>query len=141
MGELDLTDFSAGGVPLTPILSDMWGMERSWTLDACRTRGGYQGLEEANSMEPADVLNTVRNLGLHGRSDVGSPTGLKWSFLPPSDDGPRYLAANADESKPGTHKNTPHLIANPYAPLGGMTICSRAVCCERTFIYLRDEVT
>ena len=47
MSELNLTDIPGGVVPLTPILTDMWGEDRSWTLDAYRARGGYQGWEKA----------------------------------------------------------------------------------------------
>ena len=28
--------------PLTPILTNGWGEDRSWTLDSYRARGGYQ---------------------------------------------------------------------------------------------------
>ncbi|SQC01591.1 hypothetical protein [Mobiluncus curtisii] len=85
MSELNLTDIPGGEVPLTPILSDMWGVDRSWTLEAYRARGGYQGLAKANSMDPAEVLAAVKNSGLRGRGGAGFPAGLKWSFLPPDD--------------------------------------------------------
>ena len=45
--------------PLTPILTNGWGEERSWTLDSYRSRGGYQGLEKARTMEPADIVQAV----------------------------------------------------------------------------------
>ena len=46
--------------PLTPILTNGWGEERSWTLDSYRSRGGYQGLEKARTMEPADIVQASR---------------------------------------------------------------------------------
>lgn len=124
---------------LTPILSATWGQDRSWTLDVYRANGGYAGWEKAKNMDPADILNAVKESGLRGRGGAGFPTGLKWSFLPPDDGGPRYLVVNADESEPGTCKDIPQLMANPHMLLEGMAICSRAIGCKHAFIYLRGE--
>ena len=101
-----MTTYRAPG-PLTPVLTHGWGQERSWTLDSYRERGGYQGLEKARTMEPAAIIDAVKASGLRGRGGAGFPTGLKWSFLPPDDGGPRYLVVNADESEPGTCKDIP----------------------------------
>ena len=89
-------------VALTPILTRGWGSDRSWTLESYLSRGGYEGLKKANTMEPAEIVETVKASGLRGRGGAGFPTGLKWSFLPPDDGLPRYLVVNADESEPGT---------------------------------------
>ena len=43
--------------PLTPILTNGWGEDRSWTLDSYRSRGGYQGLEKARTMEPVSYTH------------------------------------------------------------------------------------
>ena len=131
--------FSKPGI-LTPIVSRGWDEERSWTLESYRSRGGYKGLERALSMDPADITNAVKTAGLRGRGGAGFPTGLKWSFLPPDDGGPRYLVVNADESEPGTCKDIPLLMANPHVLIEGMEITSRAIRCEHAFIYLRGEV-
>lgn len=131
--------FSKPGI-LTPIVSRGWDEERSWTLESYRSRGGYKGLERALTMDPADITNAVKTAGLRGRGGAGFPTGLKWSFLPPDDGGPRYLVVNADESEPGTCKDIPLLMANPHVLLEGMAITSRAIRCEHAFIYLRGEV-
>lgn len=131
--------FSKPGI-LTPIVSRGWDEERSWTLESYRSRGGYKGLERALSMDPADITNAVKTAGLRGRGGAGFPTGLKWSFLPPDDGGPRYLVVNADESEPGTCKDIPLLMANPHVLIEGMAITSRAIRCEHAFIYLRGEV-
>ena len=112
--------------PLTPILTNGWGEERSWTLDSYRSRGGYQGLEKARTMEPADIVQAVKDSGLRGRGGAGFPSGLKWSFLPPADGGPRYLVVNADESEPGTCKDIPLIMGNPHVLIEGIAITSRA---------------
>ena len=127
--------------PLTPILTNGWGEDRSWTLDSYRARGGYQGLEKARTMEPAEIVQVVKDSGLRGRGGAGFPTGLKWSFLPPADGGPRYLVVNADESEPGTCKDIPLIMGNPHVLIEGIAITSRAIGCDHAFVYLRGEVT
>nr|WP_144016989.1 NADH-quinone oxidoreductase subunit NuoF [Beutenbergia cavernae] len=125
---------------LTPVLSDIWDAPRSWTLEAYRERGGYRALEEARSRKPEEIVDAVKASGLRGRGGAGFPTGLKWSFLPPPDGGPRYLVVNADESEPGTCKDIPLMLANPHALIEGSAITSYAIGCDHAFIYLRGEV-
>ncbi|WP_022917197.1 NADH-quinone oxidoreductase subunit NuoF [Ruania albidiflava] len=125
---------------LTPVLSDLWDAPRSWKLEAYQDAGGYQALRTALSMETADLVTMVKDSGLRGRGGAGFPTGLKWSFLPPPDGGPRYLVVNADESEPGTCKDVPLMMANPHVLLEGVIITSMAIGCHRAFIYIRGEV-
>lgn len=125
---------------LTPILSDIWDAERSWSLETYRSRGGYQALATAMDMAPGDVVETVKGSGLRGRGGAGFPTGLKWSFLPAPDGGPRYLVVNADESEPGACKDVPLMMANPHALIEGVAITSYAIGGNHAFIYLRGEV-
>ncbi|MGO1511537.1 MAG: NADH-quinone oxidoreductase subunit NuoF [Actinomycetaceae bacterium] len=124
---------------LTPVLSDIWDAPRSWTLDTYREHGGYEGWARAQAMEPADIVSLVKSSGLRGRGGAGFPTGLKWSFLPPADGGPRYLVVNADESEPGTCKDIPLLLANPHSLIEGMAITSYAIGGHHAFVYLRGE--
>ena len=131
--------FTAPGT-LTPVVTDMWDVRRSWTLDAYRAYGGYRGLAAAQAMEPAAIVETVKASGLRGRGGAGFPTGLKWSFLPAPDGKPRYLVVNADESEPGTCKDIPTIMANPQMLIEGVAITSRAIGCDHAFIYLRGEV-
>jgi NADH-quinone oxidoreductase subunit F len=125
---------------LMPLLTSRWGNERSWTLEAYRRAGGYEALAKALKMEPAQVLGQVKDSGLRGRGGAGFPTGVKWSFLPPPDGGPRYLVVNADESEPGTCKDIPLMMADPHSLIEGAIITSYAIGCHHAFIYLRGEV-
>ncbi len=134
-----MTTFATPG-PLTPILTKGWDEERSWTLDSYLSRGGYEGLKRANTMEAAEIVNAVKASGLRGRGGAGFPTGLKWSFLPPDDGRARSLVVNADESEPGTCKDIPTIMANPHVLIEGVAITSRAINCRHAFIYLRGEV-
>lgn len=126
--------------PLTPVLSDTWDADRSWTLASYVDRGGYEGLRAALAQDPADVVATVKASGLRGRGGAGFPTGMKWGFLPAPDGGPRYLVVNADESEPGTCKDIPLMLASPQALVEGVAITSYAIGCDHAFIYVRGEV-
>ena len=134
-----MTTYRAPGPP-TPAHTPGGGQARPPPLDSYRQRGGYQGLERARTMEPAAIIDAVKASGLRGRGGAGFPTGLKWSFLPPDDGGPRYLVVNADESEPGTCKDIPLIMGNPHVLIEGIAITSRAIGCDHAFVYLRGEV-
>jgi NADH-quinone oxidoreductase subunit F len=126
---------------LTPILSDVWDKDRSWTLEAYTEHAhGYQALEKALGLSPDILVQTVKDSGLRGRGGAGFPTGMKWGFLPKPDGGPRYLVVNADESEPGTCKDTPLMYANPHSLVEGVAITSYAIGCNHAFIYVRGEI-
>lgn len=134
-----VTQFSEPSV-LTPVVSDMFDKPMSWKLDTYRAHGGYEGLAKAWGYGDGEITNIIKESGLRGRGGAGFPTGLKWSFLPPPDGGPRYLVVNADESEPGTCKDIPIMMANPHALIEGMAICLLAIGGHHGFIYLRGEV-
>jgi len=125
---------------LSPVLTTLWGTDRSWTLDVYREHGGYEAWTKAQGMAPADIVTQVKDSGLRGRGGAGFPAGLKWTFLPKPDGGPRYLVVNADESEPGTCKDIPLLMANPHVLIEGMAITAYAIGCHHAFVYLRGEV-
>src|SRR5690625_426698 len=111
---------------LTPVLSDIWDADRSWSLASySESAYGYQALRSALRTEPAELITMVKDSGLRGRGGAGFPSGLKWSFLPEPDGGPRYLVVNADESEPGTCKDIPLMLANPHSlKIGRAHVCT-----------------
>ena len=125
---------------LTPILTDNWDAERSWTLASYEARGGYAGLKKALSMPQDDVIAAVKDSGLRGRGGAGFPTGMKWSFIPQDNPNPKYLVVNADESEPGTCKDIPLMMASPHTLVEGVIISSYAIRANKAFIYVRGEV-
>ena len=125
---------------LSPVLSQHWDAEQSWTMKTYLDHGGYAGLRAALAMDPADVVTAVKDSGLRGRGGAGFPTGMKWGFLPAPDGGPRYLVVNADESEPGTCKDIPTMLASPQLLIEGVVITSFAIGCHHAFIYIRGEV-
>ena len=125
---------------LTPILTRFWDDPQSWTLATYERYDGYKALKKALTMPQADLVQLTKDSGLRGRGGAGFPTGMKWGFLPPPDGGPRYLVVNADESEPGTCKDTPLMMATPQVLVEGAIITSFAIGCNHAFIYLRGEV-
>jgi NADH-quinone oxidoreductase subunit F len=127
-------------VQLTPILTKFWDAPESWSLKTYEDNEGYQALKQALGMSQTALVDMAKDSGLRGRGGAGFPTGLKWSFLPPPDGGPRYLVVNADESEPGTCKDIPLMMAAPHFLLEGVAITSFAIGCNHAFIYVRGEV-
>ncbi len=125
---------------LTPVLTKDWGTERSWTLPVYESTGGYGALRTALSMAQDDVIAAVKDSGLRGRGGAGFPTGMKWSFIPQDNPKPKYLVVNADESEPGTCKDTPLMMASPHTLLEGVIISSYAIRAHTAFIYIRGEI-
>ena len=126
---------------LTPILSAHWDDKDSFTLEGYKRHGGYKASEKALAMEPDAVIQMIKDSGLRGRGGAGFPTGMKWGFIPQGDNKDHYLVVNADESEPGTCKDTPLLMANPHVLIEGCIIACHAIRAKQAFIYIRGEVT
>jgi NADH-quinone oxidoreductase subunit F len=126
---------------LTPVLSAHWDEADSFTIAAYKRNGGYTAIAKALEMQPDAVIQLVKDSGLRGRGGAGFPTGNKWGFIPQGDNKEHYLVVNADESEPGTCKDTPLLMANPHVLIEGVIIGSYAIRANYAFIYIRGEVT
>jgi NADH-quinone oxidoreductase subunit F len=126
---------------LTPVLSAHWDEADSFTIAGYKRNGGYSALAKALAMQPDEVIQLVKDSGLRGRGGAGFPTGSKWGFIPQGDNKEHYLVVNADESEPGTCKDTPLLMANPHVLIEGIIIGSYAIRANHAFIYIRGEVT
>ncbi len=125
----------------TLLLSKYFGDREAVSLDGWKTRGGYTALRKALAMEPAEIVNIVKESGLRGRGGAGFPTGVKWSFMKPGDGKPHYLCCNADESEPGTFKDREIMRWTPHALIEGCAIGAYAIGAETCYIYIRGEFT
>ncbi|MBE9550314.1 MAG: NADH-quinone oxidoreductase subunit NuoF [Proteobacteria bacterium] len=103
--------------------------------------GGYQAwakiLDEKTPQEK--VIEIVKASALRGRGGAGFPTGLKWSFMPRSAPGQKYLLCNSDESEPGTCHDRDILRYNPHAVIEGMAIAAYSMGATVGYNYLRGE--
>jgi NADH-quinone oxidoreductase subunit F len=125
---------------LTPILTDQWDQPDSFTLDGYRRAGGYQALARALRQQPEAIVAALKESALRGRGGAGFPTGMKWGFIPQGDGKPHYLVVNADESEPGTCKDTPLMMATPHLLVEGAIITAYAIRAAKAFIYIRGEI-
>jgi NADH-quinone oxidoreductase subunit F len=123
----------------TAILSKHFGEPEARSLEGWKKRGGYKALQQALAMQPAEIVQVVKDSGLRGRGGAGFPTGLKWSFMKPGDGKPHYLCCNADESEPGTFKDREIMRWTPHALIEGCAIGAYAIGAETAYIYIRGE--
>jgi NADH-quinone oxidoreductase subunit F len=106
--------------------------------------GGYQSVQKAlKGMTPKDVQEAVKNSNLRGRGGAGFPTGMKWSFVPMSEDAPRpkYIIVNADEMEPGTFKDRLLMEGNPHQLVEAVIVGGYAIQADIAYIFLRREYT
>src|SRR5690606_34261095 len=125
----------------TQVLSKHFGNPEARTLEGWKKLGGYEALRSALAMEPAGIVDIVKESGLRGRGGAGFPTGVKWSFMKPGDGRPHYLCCNADESEPGTFKDREIMRWTPHGLVEGVAIGAYAIGAETAYICIRGEFT
>lgn len=103
--------------------------------------GGYQAVRDlVGKMDPADLLQLIKDSNLRGRGGAGFPTGMKWSFVPaPDGKGHRYLIANADEMEPGTFKDRLIMENDPHQLVEGMVLSAYTISADVGYIFIRAE--
>ncbi|SMO34426.1 NADH-quinone oxidoreductase subunit NuoF [Gracilimonas mengyeensis] len=121
------------------LIPDIPNLEK---IDVYIKNGGYKAFEKVvkgKDWEPKDVVNEVKEANIRGRGGAGFNAGLKWSFMPPADGGPRYLACNGDESEPGTFKDRKIFEYNPHLFIEGALIAAYAMEVTNIYVYIRGE--
>ena len=101
--------------------------------------GGYQGLMNALSMTPEEVVRCITDSGLRGRGGGGFPTGRKWQFAFDQPAGQKYVVCNGDEGDPGAFMDRSILEDNPLAVIEGMAIAGYAIGASEGYFYIRAE--
>ena len=114
----------------------------NWHLKDYEARGGYEALKKiVREKIPQDVIIAeLKKSSLRGRGGAGFPTGLKWSFMPRSLPGQKYLVCNSDEGEPGTFKDRDILRYNPHALIEGMIIAGYAIGATVGYNYIHGEI-
>jgi NADH-quinone oxidoreductase subunit F len=116
--------------------------DKTWHLKDYEARGGYAALKKiiTDKLTPEQVINEVKLSALRGRGGAGFPTGLKWSFMPKSYAGQKYLVCNSDEGEPGTFKDRDLLRYNPHIVIEGMAIAAYAMGISVGYNYIHGEI-
>jgi len=101
---------------------------------------GYSALIKVfTEMNPAAVIDEVKNSGLRGRGGAGFPAGLKWEISRKAKGDIKYVVCNADEGDPGAYMDRSVLEGNPHSVLEGMLIGAYAIGAREGFVYVRNE--
>jgi NADH-quinone oxidoreductase subunit F len=112
-----------------------------WSLAAYRSLGGYVQWEKIlkDRTDPTTIIDELKLSNLRGRGGAGFPTGLKWSFMPRSAPGQKYIVCNSDEGEPGTCKDRDILRYNPHQLIEGMAIAGYCIGATAGYNYIRGE--
>ncbi len=116
-------------------------MDKPWTLESYQRVGGYQQLKKilTEKIPPEQIIEELKTSALRGRGGAGFPTGLKWSFMPRTAEGQKYIVCNSDEGEPGTCKDRDILRYNPHQLIEGMIIAGYCIGATRGYNYIRGE--
>lgn len=127
---------------ITPVLMAGLDGDNSWRLKDYVARGGYEMLRKIleNKVSQEEVISEVKKSVLRGRGGAGFPTGLKWSFMPRSFPGDKYVVCNTDEGEPGTFKDRDIMRYNPHSVIEGMAIAAYAMGATRGYNYVHGEI-
>lgn len=115
--------------------------DKPWTLENYLKIGGYDAWKKilAEKTSPENIIEEVKASALRGRGGAGFPTGLKWSFMPRTAPGQKYIVCNSDESEPGTCKDRDIIRYNPHALIEGMAIAGYSMGATVGYNYMRGE--
>jgi NADH:ubiquinone oxidoreductase subunit F (NADH-binding)/NADH:ubiquinone oxidoreductase subunit E len=111
--------------------NDPYGSEPSDYRLARRVLGG--------ELEPDAVVAALQDADLRGMGGAGFPTGVKWRLVRGEDDPVKFAVCNADESEPGTFKDSKILCDQPYLVLEGLLVGMLVVGAEQGYVFIRHE--
>lgn len=116
-------------------------MDKPWTLESYLSVGGYEQLKKIlkEKIPPEQIIEELKTSSLRGRGGAGFPTGLKWSFMPRTAPGQKYIVCNSDEGEPGTCKDRDILRFNPHQLIEGMLIAGYCIGASVGYNYIRGE--
>lgn len=115
------------------------GRTRPLSLVDYAATGGWQGLDRARLMTPAEVIAEITASGLRGRGGAGFPAGIKWQTVLKAPGAEKYIVCNADEGDSGTFADRMLMEGDPFQLLEGLAIAAHAVGAGRGYIYVRSE--
>lgn len=99
------------------------------------TKNKFKTWEKIQNLSSQKIINIVDKSQLTGRGGANFPVGKKWKISYPV----KYLICNADESEPGTFKDSFVLKNCPELIIEGINIAVKALHAKKTYIYIREE--
>jgi NADH:ubiquinone oxidoreductase subunit F (NADH-binding)/NADH:ubiquinone oxidoreductase subunit E len=109
------------------------------SIEDALKQGVYDGVRNALSKSPNDVISEIEASGLQGRGGAGFSVGRKWKFVAAEKREPKYLICNADESEPLIFKDRVLMDSNPHGLIAGMLVGAFACGASEGYIYIRGE--
>ena len=101
---------------------------------------GYRGfIHSLRNKEPKDLLATISECKVRGRSGSGFLLTRKWEIAMNSLGKDIYLVCNADESDPGGFMHRVLLEGNPHLVFEGIMISAYVIGCSKAIIYTRNR--
>lgn len=115
--------------------------DEPWTMENYLKVGGYSAWRKVltERTPPEEIIAAIKTSALRGRGGAGFSTGMKWSFMPRTAPGQKYIVCNSDESEPGTCHDRDILRFNPHALVEGMAIAGYTMGATVGYNYMRGE--
>ncbi len=112
-----------------------------YSLAVYKRTGGYKIWQKIlnKQLSAEQIIAQLKISGLRGRGGAGFPTGLKWSFMPRTQPGQKFVVCNSDEGEPGTCKDRDILRYNPHSVIEGMAIAGFVMDASIGYNYIRGE--
>jgi NADH-quinone oxidoreductase subunit F len=128
--------------PTPKVCSWTQALDNPASLATYVANGGYQALRRVVTEKTSGdaIIAELKTSALRGRGGAGFPTGLKWSFMPRSFAGDKYIVCNSDEGEPGTFKDRDILRYNPHQLIEGMAIAGYVLGARVGYNYIHGEI-
>ena len=109
-------------------------------IDEYIDNSGYEAASICiKQLDPAKVIDIIKESGLRGRGGAGFPTWFKWNAARSNPGDKKYMICNADEGDPGAFMDRAILEGDPHSVLEGMLIGGFAIGASEGIIYVRAE--
>ena len=132
----DVSDFFSSQHRVT---AEGMGELDSTAIDEYLANGGFEGLANALSTSPEDVIDTVGDSGLRGRGGAYFPAAIKWRGARSNPGRPKYLVVNCEEGEPGIFKDRHIMEGVPCRLLEGSLIAAYAAGLDEVYLYINAE--
>ncbi|MEE8577997.1 MAG: NADH-quinone oxidoreductase subunit F, partial [candidate division Zixibacteria bacterium] len=125
--------------PQTRLVLRNCGLIDPEDIDHYLANDGYEGLRNALSKTPEEVIEMVGEAGLRGRGGAGFPTYKKWEICRSVESDQKYMICNVSEGDPGAFMNRALIEGDPHCVLEGLIIASYAIGASHGYVYINSD--